>query len=197
MIQRRSIAFTLVEVLVATFIFSLLILGLYLIFSKVYRAWEKGNARLEQYQTIRGCLDILGRDLKSAFVTSSNPFILFKGNKDEILFTSSSNIPSQKGEYDLKQIQYKLEGSRLLRKVKSNFSTLKPCGSVTVLASDIDKLTFSYYNGERWLSHWDSRKSRGKKFSAALPQAVCIELVVKEEDEMPLTFSARVNIPLR
>ena len=194
---KKILAFTLLEVLVATCILSFLILGLYIVFDKTHFVWEKENTRLEQYQKIRGCLDTLIKELKSSFVSSSNPSIFFRGQKNEISFICSSNIPYQKGEYDLKQVQYQLRNSQLTRTVKSNFSDPLNPGAVAVLASGIDKLTFSYYDGKKWQSKWDSKKDKNIEFFSGLPQAVWVEIVVKGKNEPPITFSTTVNIPAK
>jgi len=188
-------AFTLLEVLVATFILSFIILGLYFIFDKSHFAWEKGNARLKQYQKLRGCLDTMTRELKSAFISPSNPSILFKGKKDEIIFTCSSNLPHQEGEYDLKNIHYQLQNSNLIRKVKSNFASPVNLPNTTILASNIERLTFSYYDGKKWQSKWGLEEDKNTKTLPRLPQAVSVELVVQEDGERPVTFSTIVNIP--
>lgn len=197
---KKPAAFTLLEVLIATCILSFLILGLYFLFEKSHSAWKKGNARLRQYQKVRGCVDILTRELKTAFISPANPSLLFKGKEDEILFTSSSNLPHQKGEYDLKQIHYQLKDSKLIRKVKSNFSYPTNLPATTILASKIDKLTFSYYDGKKWHSEWGAKKDKGAKSSPKpspkLPRAVGIKLVVREEGEVPVSFFTSVNIPV-
>lgn len=191
---KKVAAFTLLEVLVATCILSFLLLGLYFIFDKSHSAWEKGNMRLKQYQKVRGCFDTLRGELKSTFTSSSNPSTVFRGSKDEISFTSSSNIPHQKGEYDLKSIHYQLKNSRLIRKVKSNFTTPAGLPATTILACNIDKITFSYYDGKRWQPEWNFKKD--SQISHDLPQAVRIKLVIGGKKEEPVTFSTIVNIPL-
>ncbi len=195
--NKKILAFTLLEVLAATCILSFLILGLYIVFDKTHFAWEKENTRLEQYQKIRGCLDALIKELKSSFISSSNSSLFFRGQENEISFICSSNIPYQKGEYDLKQIQYQLQDSQLIRKVKSNFDNPLNPGAVTVLASGINNLTFSYYDGKKWQSKWDSKKDKDIKFFSGLPQVVWVEIVVRGKNEPPITFSTTVNIPTK
>jgi len=190
-------AFTLVETLVTTCILAFLLLGLYIIFGKGYSAWEKGNIRLEQYQKARGCLDLMSRELKSAFISSSNSALVFRGGKDEILFFSSSNIPHEKGEYDLKEVEYKLENCNLVRKVKSFLNSKINPGATAILASNVTGLEFSYHNGKRWQESWDSTKEGNRKKALPLPQAIRIELVISEENESPLTFSTVINIPVK
>lgn len=188
MIDKR--AFTLVEILVTTCILAFLLLGLYIIFERGYSAWKKGNIRLEQYQKARGCLDLMSRELKSAFISSINSALVFRGSKNRVLFFSSSNIPQEKGEYDLKEVEYKLSNFNLVRKVKSFLVNKINPGATTILASNVTNLEFSYHNGKKWQEGWDSTEEKN------LPRAIRIELVLREEDEPPLTFSTVVNIPL-
>ena len=190
-------AFMLIELLVATFVLSLLIMGLYVIFYKSHSVWERGNRRLEQYQTARGCLDTLSRELKSTFMSASNPSIVFRGKEDEISFTCASNMPQEIGEYDLKQIHYQLRSYQLIRKVRSNWGNSLNPGGTNVLASQIESLTFSYYTGKLWQPEWDSQKDTNTAFGTGLPQAVCVELVVRGEGELPVTFSITIDIPTK
>ncbi len=188
-------AFTLIEILVATFIFAFLIMGLYFIFDKSHSGWEKGNARLEQYQKAREFLNILNREIKSVFISSSNKNIVFRGNEHEILFMCSTNVPNRKGEYDLKEVEYRLSGNQLKRRVKSVFDKKSNLGRISILASNIAELKFSYHNGKNWQKTWDSKKDRSKK-DFILPQAIRVEIVVKGESVMPLTFSTVISIPV-
>mgnify|MGYP000120726810 CR=1 FL=1 len=194
--MKKIKAFTFVEILFATFLFSVLLLGLYFIFIKSHSAWEKGNASLEQFQKIRGCFDLLKRDIKSTFTSPNNPLFIFNGEKERILFISSSNIPHEKGEYDLKQIEYEFRDFCLIRRVKSNLQDPSNPGSSTVIACDIDKLTFLYFNGKKWLTRWNSQKA---KTFPPLPQAIKVEITLKdkEEDKSPLTFSSIISIPVK
>ncbi|MBE0478577.1 prepilin-type N-terminal cleavage/methylation domain-containing protein [Candidatus Aerophobetes bacterium] len=190
----RKAAFTLPEVLIATFILSFLILGLYFIFDKSHSAWEKGDVRLEQYQKIRGCLETMTKELKATFINPADSSLVFKGKKEDVLFFCSTNLPHEKGEYDLKKVNYQLANSKLIRKVKSNLSSPLTPSATTILASEIDELTFSYYDGKKWHPEWDSEKNKG--FSSLLPKAVAIELAVRGKGESPLTFSTTVSIPV-
>lgn len=195
--REKERAFTLVEIMVATFILAFFLMGLYFIFERSHSAWEKGNIRLTQYQEARGCLDILSRELKSVFISPSNPAIVFKGEKSKLLFTCSSNIPDRKGEYDLKEVEYKFKNNELIRRVKSNFNQPSNYGITTVLTSGITRLSFSYYNGSSWQDSWDSKKDKSKTNFSPLPEAVSIEITIEGENESAMTFSTVVNIPVK
>lgn len=194
-VRGKEKAFTLIEVMVAGIILAFLLVGVYFIFEKTHSSWEKGNTRLTQYQKARGCLDIISRELKSTFITLSNPSIVFKGERQRLLFTCSSNTPDKKGEYDLKEVEYKLKNHELVRRVKTNFNDPSNPGATITLASGIIDLSFSYYNGAIWQNNWDSTRDRTSLSS--LPEAVKVEMVIKGENSSSLTFSTIVNIPVK
>lgn len=189
-------AFTLIETLLTAFILAFLLLGLYIIFEKGYFAWNKGNNLMEQHRKIRGCLDLMSRELKSTFISSSNNSIIFKGDEKKVLFFSSSNIAQEKGEYDIKRVEYKMENCDLIRKIKSSWKKKESSSLTTVLADNITGLKFSYYNGKRWQNSWDSQGKKTQEENSFLPCAVKILIVVKAEAEPPLSLSTVIYIPV-
>lgn len=191
---KQKKGFTLIEVLIATFIFALLILGLYFIFDKSHSAWQKGDIRLEQYQKAREFLDIITHELKGAFRGQGRKDSFFQGTRNRILFLSSSNVPDEEGEYDLKQIEYKLVDHKLIRRVRSVLSGEENSGASSIVASGVKQLKFSYHDGINWQAIWNIKKEDGD--SHPLPEAVQIELAVSGENEPPLTLSTLVHIPL-
>lgn len=62
---RRS-AFTLLELLVALAVFSLLVVALFAVVSQVSGAWQQAQARIESRQSGRAILDYLSRELQMA-----------------------------------------------------------------------------------------------------------------------------------
>lgn len=182
---RKIAAFTLLEVLVATCIFSLLILGLYFIFDKSHSIWDEANVSLEEYQKIRSCLDMLTEELKSAFVSPSNPSISFEGKEDEVRFTCSSNLPHESGQYDLKNVHYLLKRSNLIKRTTSSFDLPERAPSTTILASNVYGLKFSYYKRKKWQSS-----------CSVLPRAVKVKISVAPQGQTPITFSTVVSLPL-
>lgn len=192
MLFRKLNAFTLPEVLIASFILCVYIGGLYFIFAKSHSIWEKGDVRLEQYQKIRGSFEIMTKELRAAFTSPADSSLVFQGEKEELVFFCSSNIPHSKSEYDLKKVNYQFKNSQLIRKVNSNLLIPMIPAATTILASGVDKLIFSYYDGEKWHSKWDSQKNH--QSIPLLPKAVGIELILRQGGESPLTFATTVNI---
>ncbi len=194
--QKREESFTLVELLIGTFLLSIIITSLYFVFWKGYSAWMKGDARLQMYQSTRGCLDTIGREIKSSFISRSNPNLVFKGDEHHLLFTSTFNEASESGEYDLCEIEYSLTHLKLQRRIKTvlNFNLGKG-GCTATLGFPINDLIFSYYNGKNWQKSWDSTMKTPNCLDDALPKAVKITLSSQVEGEDPLTLSTVVYLP--
>jgi len=194
--MQKEESFTLVELLIGTFLLAVIITSLYLIFWKGYYAWMKGDARLQIYQNTRCCLDTISREVQSSFISRSNPNLGFKGDKHHLLFVSTFNEVSRSGEYDLCEIEYSLTNLKLQRRIKT-FLDSKPGkgGCTSTLSFPISDLIFSYYNGENWQKNWDSTMGTPDCSDDALPQAVKIVLSSQVGEEAPLTLSTIVYLP--
>ncbi len=194
--QKREESFTLVELLIGTFLLSIIIASLCFVFWKGYSAWMKGNARLQMHQSARGCLDTMGREIKSSFISRSNPNLVFKGDEHHLLFTSTFNEANKSGEYDLCEIEYSLTHLKLQRRIKTLLnSNVGKGGCTATLGSPINDLIFSYYNGKSWQKSWDSTMKTPKGLDDALPQAVKVTLSSQIGGEAPLILSTIVYLP--
>jgi|GEM_PF-2424376 len=196
--QKGEESFTLVELLISIFLLAVIITSLYLIFWKGYYAWMKGSARVQIYQSTRVCLDTISREVKSSFISRSNPNLVFKGDEHRLLFTSTFNEVSESGEYDLCEIEYSLTHLKLQRRIKT-FLDSKPGkgGCTATLGFPINDLDFSYYNGKNWQKNWDSTMGTHNCSDDALPRAVKITLSSRAKGETPLTLSTIVYLPQR
>jgi type II secretory pathway pseudopilin PulG len=65
--SRRSAAFTLLEVLVATAVLALMMTFLFNLLGSSAKLWETGNKKIEAAQAARVGLNIIAKDLKNAF----------------------------------------------------------------------------------------------------------------------------------
>ncbi|MEY2480537.1 MAG: hypothetical protein QOI04_1464 [Verrucomicrobiota bacterium] len=74
-IKRKHHSFTLVELLIAIAIFSLVIVLISSLLSGINKTWVSGEQRVESYQNGRAILNLMARDLKSAVVSSTLQFI--------------------------------------------------------------------------------------------------------------------------
>jgi len=196
--QKREDSFTLVELLIGTFLLAVVITSLYFVFWKAYSAWIKGSSRLQVYQNTRSCLDAMSREIKSSFISKSNPNLVFKGNEHHLFFTSTFNEAGESAEYDLCEIEYSLTHLKLQRRIKTSLDSNPGKGGCTAtLGFPINDLIFSYYNGKNWQKSWDSTMKTLDCSDDALPQAVEITLSSQAKGEAPLTFSTVVYLPQR
>jgi prepilin-type N-terminal cleavage/methylation domain-containing protein len=71
--RSSTVGFTLVEVLVATTILSLMLLFLFSIFDQSTKAWQAGERKVDAFREARAGLYMLRRDLRGALVEPETP----------------------------------------------------------------------------------------------------------------------------
>jgi prepilin-type N-terminal cleavage/methylation domain-containing protein len=107
-------AFTLVEILVATAIFSLMILFLFTIISTSMKTWQDQQSHEESFQEARAALDLISRDVRSALV--SNNVNWFYSGSNSIAFLTSLPANSQSTNLnrgDICAVGYSLEWGKV------------------------------------------------------------------------------------
>lgn len=182
--------FTLIEVLLAVAITSVIITALYSTFFLSRRAVDAVDDSLVKLQESRAVLDAVKREIESAVYSAEKTYTLFKlDDRDfygkqasQLLFTSFS--PLRPG---LSKIAYTVEesdGKLILRKkVEAAYG-----GSVETrgvdLMEDIDSFTVEAGYKERWVKTWDSAVSKG------IPDEIRISLKIRtKREESPFTIS--------
>lgn len=199
--RKREKAFTLIELIISTSILAFLMLTVYSVFYNNSLVWEEGNTRIQMYQGARVCLDTMAREIRSAFISSSNPYLTFKGDRCNLNYVCASNKVNRSGEYDLCEVGYSLKGSNLYRRMRSVLSSVPgENGTSSVLAPYILSLNFMYYDGVKWRESWDSTMGTPEDTSDdGLPFTVKITITTQGEQdaEACLTLSTVVNIPQR
>jgi len=198
--MKRRGAFTLIEVILATSILAFLLSVLYYVFWRSSSAWEKGNAHIRMHQSGRVCLDIMSREIKTAFISKGNPYLKLKGNKNTLSFISTLNKIGKKGEYDLCEIEYNLNNNNLQRRMKVFLdSDSKKDGATDIIASNVVNLKFLYNGDGGWCKSWDSTMgTENNTTDDVLPQMVRITLTIYDEREQKdLILSTVVTLPTR
>ncbi len=182
----REKGFTLLELLIAITILSLIAV---IIGSGVrlgIRAWERGEADNDTFQKIRYFSERIGRQIKSVYPyqieADGEKVIAFRGKSDSIFFVTSSVMHSEGG---FKWISYSVKDDSLMiqegllpdKKVME-----KVFKEGEVLDAEISELKFEYFSSKdkEWKESWDSKTD--------LPGAVKISL-----DSLP---SMVIAIPL-
>ncbi len=186
--------FTLLELIIAVCLLAVLLAGLYVIFQRSQSASEKGYRRVEMYQNMRVCLDMMIRELKSSFLSSGDERLVFLGETQSLTFATVSQEINQSNEYDLCEVTYDLKNYQVRRKVRK-LST-SSAGSRAVLADYVFRLEFAYNNGEDWQNSWDSRQATPDNFTDdLLPRAVRIIISLQQTEENPISLSTTVYLP--
>jgi len=70
---KKQKGFTIVELLCAMGIFSIMALALYVVFDRANQVWEQGQFKSDQYQNARTALDMMSREISSAIIAVGGP----------------------------------------------------------------------------------------------------------------------------
>ena len=205
--RRRKLGFTLLELLLALSILSIILVVILGALRVTVRAWEKGESVLSTQQRSRTILDQLKRQLGSAVVLTSGSeeqaLVAFTGTERSIEFTSNLPLVSKTQAAPV-HITYRIESGpdkeRLL--LYEEAVTLEDYLSETqlthhtdphVLTKGINDLRFDYLGevgteeGLSWTTTWQSQSSTD------LPRAVRITSRT-EADEPPIRVIAKFHL---
>lgn len=188
--MREKNGFTLIEVLVALAIGSLVIGALYSTFFSVLRARSDVAQSLERTREVAGFLDTFSREAASAFFKESNARTLFVsersgGNGFEASSLSMTafrhTVRGAGAKGDLVGVRY-LTASGAGGKLTLYKETWNPYGLESAfrieVIEDIEGVEFSFYNGKTWAKVWDAR------LEARLPTAIKAVVGIREGREI-------------
>lgn len=188
--QRPRVAansgFTLIEVVIAVALLSLIMSSVYGIFTTISTTEQRLQSESELYHQARVIFDRLGRELTGSYLATSNENSTFSASNENsgtpyLAFTSTSAITkgAQRGglvrlRYELTTEQNKTVG-RLLRSSVPLFVPDDPQKGQR-LSSQIKHLQWRFYDGNDWQDDWDSSQSN------SLPQTVEISMTLMNND---------------
>lgn len=191
MTKNRS-AITLVELLIASAIFSVVVLTIYSAFHAGVFGYRDIEGNIDASQSAQQILGRINLDLRNSFVYSQNES-KFTGANDAISFLAlADRFSEDKIIQDYGFISYQLEDKRLMRLCLKNQETLNNNlrSESEEMGSDIEELSFSYGYMEdqaiKWKDSWDDK--------AALPLAVKVKLKIKNKIEQD--FERTIFLPL-
>jgi prepilin-type N-terminal cleavage/methylation domain-containing protein len=176
--MRRNCGFTLIEILIAALIFSIVSLSIYAAFRSGLAAYQKIDTASEIYRVARIILNKIDADLKNSFVREDSAGNSgFAGAAESLEFFSiGDNICRVKYAWDS-------SSGTLRRSVVAGLDTLNPQAEVSPedLAAGIEKITFeyAYLTGDDnqpcvWQSDWPTQDDKNIQplQQKALPSAV-------------------------
>jgi len=226
LLSRRARGFTLVEVLIAVAILSLICTLLYGAFDGLQRSKEGVTRLADRYHEGRAALQRIAYELSAAYISAHAPPDLnlvttktaFIGTRDSpaarVDFNSFSNRRYDKDSKESDQAEISYFGSPnpdgsgqtdLARRISPRLD-LEPehGGRVEVMATDLDLFELEYLdaaNGQ-WTDKWDSTQALGQH--NRLPLQVRVLLVLKggqrrsmDRAPQPLRFITKVALALR
>ena len=205
-------AFTLIEVLLAVAIFSIVLLAIHTVFYGAVRLRNKTTSAVEAALPLQQTLAIMKRDLANVVMpggklfgelqttsTATNDqgllqntpmFISTRVQVSPYFYTATGLLEDdlpwgevQKVCYFLAQPTNNTLGRDLIRTVTRNLlPALQDEPEDQWLMSGVEDVLISYYDGTQWIETWDSTTETNK-----LPQAVKVELQLAENESGRVT----------
>lgn len=173
----RDAGFTLVEALVALAVFSLLAAGMTLTITQAVRAQTATAAAQEQLRSLQTLRALLSADLAQvvprlgrAVQGAGEPALV--GTPAGLSFTRVQAEPGEEGQGPTASLTRVTYGMRDGALVRSTRTALDPGPAATtqerVLLAEAEGVSFSYFDGQRWVDSWLVPASR------AVPRAVAM-----------------------
>lgn len=217
----RARGMTMIEVLVAMAIVTIMMLGVWRSFSATVTNSEMTGDIQERYSTVRNAMDRMAAELATAYLSfnrnsaETRHFTLFEGRSegdgDSVTFSSFGHLRIRKdaNESDQTVIQYFLaadpeDSSRthLFRRETRRLTGDRPedlrrFAPAYVLCEDVESLEFEYWDPTRteWLDEWRTTVSEGQP--DRLPARVRIKLGIKDDDGEVQYFVTQTILPMQ
>ena len=188
-----SRGFTLLEMLLAIAIFSLVIGVIFTSFRLGSSSWEKGERDIEGYQKIRAVNELIYREIRSCFPYILTPseldthvkYYAFFGTADSLKFVSAASV--QKINQGLSFIEFWVKdgtglmvGETLAIGPELADISLRDKDRALVIDPDVKNIQFRYFERKtkdekgEWEQTWDPRNKTGQDLR--LPEAVQVSL---------------------
>ena len=217
-----SRGFTLLEVLVASSILSIVLAILYGVFSQTLTSKQIAEERVTLSRTARVVLLRMGEDLQASFpfapenarfVGSTHRTALFPQASLSFMSFANAQLTDTGREGDWSEIAYDLIPDplsptlwQLVRRVRLSSDAARGSfgedreAQVLPLLSRVQGLRVRFFDGRTWVEEWGQDPTRGR-----IPQAVEVELALasvekprdrRNESSESTTFSTLVDLPL-
>jgi general secretion pathway protein J len=209
---------TLVEIMVATAILSMITAMIWISFDQGNRAIRVVERSQDRYHEAEIALSVISRDLASAYLTKHiNPaeptaVYVFSGEDrrpvDRLNFVSFSHRRTIRDSHESDQCEIGYYGApdpddvhvtNLIRRVSPVIDDEPERGGQRlILVRDVVEFDLSYYQREQeeWVEEWDTTQATTGQ-PDRLPDQVRILLTVHEGEDHELTFTTQVPIHLR
>jgi type II secretion system protein J len=213
--------FTLLEVLLALALFSIIALASVEQIKLVRNTKVQNQEEAEIYNGLRAAINVMRNDLQQAFhisyddlgeetqelIQKSQPVAhtLFDGRKDQLVFTALShrNFYAGKKECEQTEISFFLQNkgkgktaSLMKRESERIDADLYQGGGIYTILNNVTSLEFQYWDEKtgNWVNDWNSDGGNTRdRFPAAVKMK--IEIVGSRKGEMKLETSFKIAFP--
>lgn len=186
--------FTLVEVMVAIALISLIMTSVYGIFSTISTTQKRLENESEGYHQARMIFDRISRELRTSYLNVNNERSAFTADIDSngnnyLAFTSTSALTHGNAPGGLVRVRYQLDTQhekttgRLLRSAVPLFVPDDP-PSGQRLSSQVKQLEWRFFDGSDWQESWDSGVNH------RLPHTVEMDMILQCDDREIQVLSA-------
>ena len=177
--------FTLIEMILAVSIFSMVVVIIFSSFRIGLGSWEKGEKDIEFFQTVRSSADLLYREIGSTFPYRLYPgkldkhkqFYAFFGQPDSLKFVSYASMNKRESGLSLLEIWIDEENGLMLGEdaaLVSNMSALndidlRDADRAVVICPEVKKINFRYFDRKRreedgeWSDRWNPQDKIERK----------------------------------
>jgi general secretion pathway protein J len=204
----RMQGFTLLEVMVACAILSLVLAALYGVFSRTLTSKRMAEERVARARAARVVLLRIGEDLRGSFplATAYGGFAGETRRREDfptasLSFISTAHplLTSQASEGGLCRIGYRLVSDstmptryQLVRSVQLDIRADQDATeNEMTLLRQVRGLRFRFFDGQNWIEEWGVGRPRGR-----LPYAVEMTLFLEGPRDEGVTFSTVTDLPL-
>jgi general secretion pathway protein J len=163
--SRRINGFTLIEVLLALSLVSVILAALYSSFFLSRKAIDAADGPLLRLQESRAVLDIMKREIEAAFYDKSKSYTVFKLEDQDFDGREASRViftTFTPGFPGLAKVEYRAVESdgriSLVKKVISAYARSADAKDIELI-EDIESFTAEVRSGDRWVKTWDSSQA--------------------------------------
>jgi general secretion pathway protein J len=183
--KRPATGFTLIEVLVAITLVSLVMTSVYGIFVTLSDTQKRLLADSEGYHQGRVIFDRMAREIRTCYLDTGNSLSDFISGENSLgqpylEFSSTSALTSGDAPGGVVRVHYELE-TDLGKQVGTLYRSAQPLFIAEDLeqrqriSSDISALHWRFYDGNDWQDEWDSGETN------TLPQTVEMRLTIHSD----------------
>lgn len=191
--------FTLLEVLISTFLSALILFAIYSVFFSIRKTVDAVTDEREIYESGRVLIELLRKDIRGTKITGNTALICSKEEIDSKIFSRLDIITTSALKTDFyseKEVGYYVirddEDNKLvlIRREAIVEGDVRYGGNYFEVSRLVDGFNISVYDGNSWFDEWDSKNS------GRIPKTIRFEIKLKgKNNETPNTFIVEEEIP--